>query len=76
MTSHEIEALKAAFLARGGEIKACPVRKPASPSMEWAGYEYGDAEQPIPPIGKVRRIVGDQRRAHQAALAARMSAEA
>jgi hypothetical protein len=66
--------LIAAFLA-AKPVTVCPPRRGASPSMEWAGYEYGDAEQPIPPISRIRRIVGDERRRHEAALAA-LKAEA
>ena len=71
MTSSD-QDLVAAFLAKQA-ITQCPTRVGRGQSVDWLGWEPDTAETPIPPIGKVRRIIGDQRRAHQAALAARLA---
>jgi len=50
--------LISAFLAQKGAT-LCPTRRGASPSMEWAGYEYNTTPaqlQPIPEAKVVRAL--------------------
>lgn len=57
--------LIAAFLAKGGQVTSCPSRKPSAPSVEWAGFEYGQAEQPNPDAREVREVAAlDSKLAH------------